>query len=88
MLSRMVALARARHWEQLPALDAQCSTIVDRLQEIGVDAWPMGERAHLRALAKRIRDDQDELTSLVRPQFEQLVRTMADLHPAPGQLLS
>lgn len=88
MLSRMVALARARHWEQLPALDAQCSTIVDRLQEIGVDDWPTGERAHLRALAKRIRDDQDELTSLVRPQFEQLVRTMADLHPAPGQLLS
>ena len=75
-LARMVELARAKQWQQLPALDARCTTLFDQLQDMPSHEPSAAERARILALAGRIRADQDELTGLVRPQFERLMRTV------------
>ena len=78
-LARMLKLAHARQWAQLPALDAQCVALFAQLQctEPEQDAAP--EHSGIAALAARIRADQDQLTELVRPQFVRLMRTMEQL---------
>lgn len=78
-LTRMVELARAKQWEQLAALDAQCTTIVDQLRDVEGPALSTSERVRMTALASRIRADQDELTGLIRPQFVRLMRNIAQL---------
>lgn len=75
-LARMVALARAKQWAQLPALDARCTTLFDQLQDLPAHAPSAAERARILALADRIRADQDALNGLVRPQFERLMRAV------------
>ena len=73
-VARMVQLARERRWQALPALDAHCAGLVERLRALDdadLDA------TELLALAGRIRADQDELTRLLRPQFLHLARRMA-----------
>lgn len=72
----MLELARARRWEQLPALDAQCATIVDQLQDMEGQELSTSGRARMAALASRIRADQDALTGLIRPQFMHLMRNV------------
>lgn len=74
--ARMVELARARHWALLPALDAQCADLVDQLQAAEVEHLSSAERARTVALARRIREDQQELRALVQPPFMALVRRM------------
>jgi flagellar protein FliT len=79
-VARMVQLARERRWQALPALDAHCAGLVERLRALDdedVEATGTSGRAELLALAGRIRADQDELTRLLRPQFLHLARRMA-----------
>jgi flagellar protein FliT len=78
-LAQMIELARARQWEQLPALDAQCLSLVDRLRALQPAQPTALERSRIDALAGRIRADQDQLTELVRPQFVRLMRRMDQL---------
>ncbi len=81
-LARMLELARANEWAQLPALDAQCCTLYHRLQEMDLPRPSRAEHASIVALAASIRADQDELTGLVRPQFVHLMRAIDALVPA------
>jgi flagellar protein FliT len=74
--ARMVELARARHWQLLPALDAQCASLVDELRTTEVEDLTAAERARTVALARRIGEDQQELRTLMQPQFMALVRRM------------
>jgi flagellar protein FliT len=78
--SRMLELARAKQWEHLPQLDTHCTSIVDRLRTIEAHERlePLG-RAQVRSLVARILADQDELSALVRPQMERLVRKLDQL---------
>lgn len=79
-VGRMVELARAKDWSGLPALDGQCSGIVDRLRELGPASGlaPL-ERARVMALMTRIQADQDELSGIIRPQFARLMRRIDEL---------
>jgi hypothetical protein len=77
-VARMTQLARERRWDQLPALDAQCGQLVDRLRGLDPDALGSADRSRVLALAARVRADQEELTRLLRPQFLHLVRRMGD----------
>jgi len=78
-LALMAALARAREWDRLPALEAQCAAVVERLKRVPpVDSLePQLDEA--RRLMDRIRADQDEVCRLVKPQLDSLLATMGRL---------
>lgn len=79
-MSRMLELARVKEWGRLPALDAQCTSIVDRLRAIEPhDRLGPQERARVHELMSRARADQVELSNLIRPQLARLVRTLDEL---------
>lgn len=78
-VARMVELARARRWDALSGLDAHCSSLFGRLRDMDAEDLSGSERSRLAALAGRIRSDQEALSSLVRPQFVQLVQRMTEL---------
>lgn len=80
-VSRMVELARAKEWGQLPALEAQCSAVVQRLKTIEPLALldPAQLTEALR-LIERIRIDQAEVSGLIKPQLEELLGKMGSLH--------
>ncbi len=79
-VTRMLDLARARQWSQLPELGARCTVIVDQLRALEPHApWPATDHAKVVALLTRIRCDQDELAALVRPQFTRLMRRIEGL---------
>lgn len=83
VMARMVALARAGEWGQLPELEVACSEQVRRLQAgAPVAALEPAQQVQARQLAERIHADQDEVCRLVKPQLEQLVRDMAQLQKA------
>lgn len=74
-ITQMCNLARSGQWSRLADLDARCTELSERMRGMDPDAplHPM-DRARLAALFTRIRADQQELSSLVRPQFTQLMR--------------
>lgn len=81
----MLQLARAGDWSGLPELDVQCTTIVDALRDMEpTHALEPLERARVMALMTRIRCDQDELTALIRPQLNDLMRKMHELQRRRG----
>ncbi|MBT2326342.1 flagellar protein FliT [Variovorax paradoxus] len=78
--SSMAALARAKEWDRLPALEEQCATVVERLKQIGpTEPLDPAQLDQAQRLMERIRADQDEVRRLVKPQLERLVATMARL---------
>lgn len=85
LVARMVELARERHWQQLPELDAQCTTLVQQLRDADAGHLSTTERAHTLEMASRIRAGQEELESLTRPQFRRLVRRMDVLRRLDAQ---
>ena len=78
-VARMLELARARDWQPLPALDARCQRLYEQLRALDPGGLSILDTARILSLASRIRADQDELSTLVRPQFVQLARRLADL---------
>ncbi|MEJ8839502.1 flagellar protein FliT [Ramlibacter sp. AN1133] len=82
-VARMVELARQLQWAQLPVLDARCTDLFVHLREadVPVGAFTAPERERLAALTLRIREDQQALAALLRPQFQHLVR-MVESHAA------
>ena len=82
-VSRMAALARARQWGQLPELEDQCAAVVDEFKHIEpldlVDLLDSPQREAVQHLLIRIREDQEEVRSLVQPQLDRLMAEMADL---------
>jgi flagellar protein FliT len=80
-LSHMVALARDRQWEHLPALEARCTELLQQLRAGLPEDLNPEEHQRVIALVSGIRRDQDALVHLVQPQFLQLaqaVRGLAD----------
>jgi len=77
-VARMAQLARERRWQALPALDAQCGSLVDRLRALDGEGLGPADRAQVQALAERIHAHQQELKRLLQPQFLHLARRMAE----------
>ena len=81
LLSNMLELAVARDWEQLPELELQCVSLIERLKQIEpleqLDGVQRQEVARLMAV---IRHDHETVLGLVRPQLERLLRKMHELN--------
>lgn len=75
-LARMVELARAKQWQELPALDAQCAFLFVQLRAHPSRTLSPGERARVAALVERVQADQETLARLVRPQLLGLARNL------------
>ena len=79
-VSRMAALARASQWEQLPDLEDQCASVADQLKRteplVPLDSL---QREEVQHLVNSIREDQEEVYRLVKPQLDRLMARMADL---------
>jgi hypothetical protein len=83
----MVALARDRQWEHLPALDARCCALVAQLHAATPERLPADHLCRVLALTSRIRGDQESLAALLQPQFRDLVsrlRGAGTVAPAPS----
>jgi len=79
-LSLMAALARAKEWDRLPELEAQCASVLQRLSAVSPhETLDPARVAEARGLLQRIRADQQAVCELVKPQLAHLVATMADL---------
>lgn len=81
-VARMVELARRLKWSQLPVLDARCGDLFVQLRDADLPAgcFSAPERERLQALTERIRQDQQALAALVRPQFQHLLQRVAETH--------
>lgn len=80
-ISLMLELARAKEWGRLPELEARCSAVVARLREIEpLGSLDESQLEHALHLLDRIRAEQAELSGLVKPQLDDLVRRMGYLH--------
>ncbi|HVE53333.1 MAG TPA: flagellar protein FliT [Ramlibacter sp.] len=75
-LAHLVALARDRQWEHLPALEARCTALYDQLRSAPPEDLTPDDFSRVLLLASRIRRDQDALVQLVRPQFVRLLSDM------------
>ncbi|WP_232076429.1 flagellar protein FliT [Variovorax sp. PBL-H6] len=79
-LSLMVSLARAKEWDRLPELEAQCASVLERLSVVSPqETLGVAQIAEARRLLERIRADQQAVSELVKPQLAHLVAAMADL---------
>lgn len=79
-LSLMATLARAKEWDRLPELEAQCASVLQRLSAVSPqETLGPAQVAEARRLLQRIRADQQAVCELVRPQLAHLVATLADL---------
>ncbi|MGJ7491245.1 flagellar protein FliT [Variovorax sp. ZT4R33] len=79
-VAQMVQFAQARNWGELPAAEAQCTAIVERLRVIEPGA--MLDRAQsdqAQRLIRRIQADQTIVSEIVKPQLVQLVENMSAL---------
>ena len=80
LLSLMAALARAKEWDRLPELEAQCAAVTDRLRIVTPqESLDPSQVEEARSLLQRIRADQQAVCELVKPQLAHLVDTMAGL---------
>jgi flagellar protein FliT len=80
ILSLMAALARAKEWDGLPELEAQCATVIERLRVVSPqESLDPAQIEEACRLLQRIRADQQVVCELVKPQLAHLVATMADL---------
>lgn len=79
-MAQMVVLAQAKNWGALPAAQAQCAAIVDRLRAIEPTvALGPADAAEARRLIVCIQSDQAIVNGLVKPQLESLVENMSAL---------
>lgn len=92
LTERMLMLARARQWGVLPALEAQCSDMVDRLQAIEAqEMLDQAQSGRKYLLLSRITANYAEIRSMVLPQLAKLGAVMKhqsqrqSLHQAYGQ---
>jgi flagellar protein FliT len=79
-VAQMVVLAQAMDWGALPAAQAQCAAIVDRLRAIEptVVLGP-ADAAEAQRLIICIQSDQAIVNGIVKPQLERLVEKMSVL---------
>jgi flagellar protein FliT len=92
LTERMLVLARAKQWGELPVLEGQYSGMVERLKDIEpLSALDEAQSARKYALLTRISANSNEIYSMVMPQLAKLVGVMKSLeqqrslHKAYGQ---
>jgi flagellar protein FliT len=79
-MAQMVVLAQAKDWGALPAVEAQCAAIVDRLRVIEpIVALGPADAAEAQRLIAGIQSDQAIVNGLVKPQLERLMENMSVL---------
>jgi flagellar protein FliT len=79
-VAKMVQLAKDKNWGALPDAEARCAAIVARLQVIEpTQTLSPTEMAEARRLIACIQSDQATVSSIVKPQLEQLVENMSAL---------
>ena len=80
-VERMAELARPMQWDQLPQLEIQCASIVERLRGLKPQETLASEQmAHTRELIQRIQADQAEVVRLVGPQVKELLARMSSMY--------
>lgn len=91
LAERMLTQARTGLWGELPALEAQCSELVDRLQAIEAqETLNQAQSGRKYLLLSRISANYAEISSLVMPQLAKLGAVMKQqsqrqsLHQAYG----
>lgn len=78
--AQMVVLAQAKNWGALPAAEAQCAAIVERLRAIEpIVTLAPADVAEAQRLILSIQADQAIVNGIVRPQLDQLVESMSAL---------
>ena len=92
LTERMLILARAKQWGDLPVLEGQYSKLVERLKAIeSLGALDEAQSARKYALLGRISANTGEIFGMVMPQLARLVSVMKSLerqrslHEAYGQ---
>ena len=92
LTERMLMLAHARQWGLLPALEAQCSDMVDRLKAIEEqETLDQSQSGRKYLLLCRITANYAEIRSIVLPQLAKLGAVMKhqsllqSLHQTYGQ---
>ena len=78
--AHMVVLAQSKNWGALPAAEAQCAAIVERLRTLAptVSLAP-ADAAEAQRLILCIQADQAIVNGLVKPQLDALVENMSAL---------
>ena len=77
LTERMLMLARARQWGMLPALEAQCGDMVERLQAIEArETLNQAQSGRKYQLLSRINANYAEIRSMVLPQLAKLGTVM------------
>lgn len=80
LTERMLELARNRHWGELPQLEEQQSSMVDRLREIEpLESLNEAQVARKYQLLVWINGCQAEIYSILMPQLRELGRTIKGL---------
>lgn len=92
LTERMLVLARSKQWGELPVLEEQYSSMVDRLKTIErLSSLDEAQAARKYQLLGRINANHAEICSMVMPQLESLGAVMKSLerqqslHKAYGQ---
>ena len=79
-MAQMVVLAQARNWGALPAAEAQCAAIVDRLRAIEPTvALGPADAAEAQRLIVCIQSDQAIVNGIVKPHLESLMESISVL---------
>lgn len=80
-VKRMLELAKAKQWSALPDLDAQCTAVVNQLRDFEPQMRELDsiDRARARSMIADIQAEQAELSTLIKPQFARLMRTIDTL---------
>lgn len=80
LTERMLILARSGQWGALPALEAQCSDMVDRLKLIEpLKTLDEAQSARKYQLLGRINSNHAEICNIVMPQLAQLMAVLKSL---------
>ena len=92
LTERMLVLARAKQWGELPRLEGLCSSMVERLKDIEpLSTLDEAQSARKYVLLGRISANTTEIFGMVMPQLAKLVGVMKSLerqrslHKAYGQ---
>ena len=92
LTERMLILTRAKQWGELPMLEGQYSSMVERLRDIEpLSTLDEAQSARKYLLLSRITANSTEIFGMVMPQLAKLVSVMKSmeqqrsLHRAYGQ---
>jgi flagellar protein FliT len=80
-VSLMLVLARSKEWGKLPEIETRCASLVERLRAIEpLETLDAIQIERVLALLDRIREDQAEVSGLIKPQLDELMERMGHLH--------